>query len=177
MNRRLLHELPQAALALVLTLAPGCQSTGEPKPDSNSHAWVIVPSANLELVHSAIESVFKEEFYETVRTELTQLVFEKPGSVMDGVAYGSWLQNSVWVRIKVGVKPYLTDSFLIESDVYMVRHRGDSFFEEETKAIRFKKKPFREQLEKVKKRILAAPPAEEEPPEPPAQEILPPPSI
>jgi len=160
------------ALLLALVLAAGCQSTGQPKPNTKSDAWVVVPSANLDIIQSAIESVFREDMYQVARTDLTQIVLEKPGSRMDGLAYGSWLDTSVWVRIKVNIKPYLTDSFLIESDVYMVRHHGDTFFEEETKAHLFKKKPFRQLLEKVKKRVQAAP----KPMMPPSAGLAPPPA-
>ena len=130
----------------------GCAS--KPKgASSKSLGAVVVYAVTPIQIQQATADVFQGELYTTLKSSPTQLVFEKPGSWMNQVAYSGWFGADVWARVKVNIRSYDTHSHLVECEVFMVRGHGDAFFEEEVRVLGLKRRPFQELMDKVKRRL------------------------
>lgn len=147
-----------ALLVLLPVLTPGCQSARRDGPGAHAHAWVKVTTTDITLVRQTIKEVFTLDYYKPHEEGMSRMVYDKPGSRMDSITYGSFFEKDVWVRVKINIRPYLNDAYVIEATAYAVRHHGDSFFEEENKLMRVRRKPFQKLLDQVEERLAKGTP-------------------
>lgn len=147
-------------MGLVGLAGLGCKSGTDPA--SVSFASVSIQHSTTDQVKQATLAVFAENGYEVALSKGEQIVFEKQGSAMNQVAYGGWIAGQdVWVRVPVTIVPLAPGSHRVECRAYMVRNKGDTFFEEEVKLSRVRKKPYQKMLKDVAARLesnLAAQP-------------------
>ena len=56
-------------------------------------ASIIVTNRSSEQIEAAIQAVFEKHEYEAGKSEGDELVFEKKGTVMNGLVYGDWANH------------------------------------------------------------------------------------
>jgi hypothetical protein len=145
-----------AFAALVLTT--GCHTTRNSV--SNRMASIVVTNASSEQIEAAIDTVFKNHSYEEGRAEEDELVFQKPGSFMNGLVYGDWYSGGVWERIKIYQRELDPARTVIECDGYMVQEHEDPMFQKEKREYKTKKGHLQDLLNEVAKELKrTAPPA------------------
>jgi len=145
------------SLGLVLfgaALGAGCRSTPARPEAASSDSLVsaYLEGVTPESIRQATLDVFKQEGFETSYAGPTRMVFERPGTTMDNVAYGGWYSGDIWLRVKVEIRPIWPSGQLIEMDAFKVGDREDSWFEDEHK-VRFKKGPYKKLMERIQERI------------------------
>ena len=113
-------------------LAVGCQSTPK-KLGSHRVAAVVVTNASPGEIREAAESVFKTHGFDAAPEDDNELVFQRKGSLMNGLVWGDWYGGPVWVRIKVFLTGMDAGRILVDCDVYMVQDHEDPLFQEQRK--------------------------------------------
>ena len=154
------RRLPAGLLPLALlaaALATGCRSPNAPA--SNRMASVMVTNRSAEQIEAAIRAVFEKHGYEAGKSEEDELVFEKKGSVMNGVVYSDWYSGGVWERIKVFQRELSPTATVVECDAYMVQEREDPLFAKEHKEYWTRKGRCRKLLNEVAKVLRSKPPS------------------
>jgi hypothetical protein len=122
-----------AILVLVVCLldASGCHSTD--RPASASFASTTISGNTPGQIRDAAIVVFQQDGYKATRIDPNSLLFEKEGTKMNEIAYGSWLGDvPVWVRVKASVVPLGEMTFRLQCRAFMVRDRGTATEEEVT---------------------------------------------
>lgn len=146
-------------LALTLALSGiGCKSSGEKPPRSASLVSLPIHGSDAITIRNATLAVFTEQLFESLYVGESKLVFEKRGSFMKDLAYGSWMNSAVWIRVKIDITKYGATSHLLECDPFAVSGRNDSFFEEERRLTRLSKGTYKDLLREVKRRVEPPPP-------------------
>jgi hypothetical protein len=142
-----------AVIGLLALTNPGCKSPGPKKPSSRSMTSIALEGPTTEEIRQASLDVFKEDLWKPVYAGPNNLVFEKRGSWFNDLSYGDWGGADVWIRVKLGIKPYGVQSHLLECDAYMVREHDNAFFEEEQKVLWFKKGPYKKMLARIQAKL------------------------
>ena len=132
----------------------GCRTTDPNIPKTDSLAALIIYGADNQDIRKASREVFLEQQFLQTITNATLMTFEKRGSTMDDIAYGSFLNNESWIRAKLTIEPMDEERHLLECRVFMVRNHGESFFEEEKKLSRFKRGQYQDLLDEIRLRVL-----------------------
>jgi hypothetical protein len=131
----------------------GCRSPDPKVPQSASLVSVALSDQTMGDIRETTVAVFKENLFGVAYSGVDNMVFEKRGSWMKDMAYGGWLDSEVWTRVKVEISQYATNRHLLACDAYIVRFKGDSFFEEEQKVYKISKGPYKKMLNTVKERL------------------------
>src|SRR3954469_12517936 len=84
---------------LAAVFAAGC-STPKNKTGSPRLASIIVVDRSPEQIDGALLKVFQSHGY-TVRHRDEKLMFEKPGTLSEGLFHGDWYSGAVTERIQV----------------------------------------------------------------------------
>jgi hypothetical protein len=135
--------------ALLLT---GCET----RPDyANARkASVLIKGSTLRQIKNVTEEVFQEERYSLVHSERDKMVFEKGGSKMDNLAYGTWMEGTVYIRVKLLLLANKDGSVTVESTSWVVQDHGTSV-EQEFPRHGMKPAPFQKLLDEVAHRLDA----------------------
>ena len=122
--------LPLCLMIVVLALSgAGCRTTDSSSPAR--FASVIISGNTPGQIRDAAVEVFGENGYREATTDPAGMVFEKEGSSMNNLAYGSWLGDSrVWIRVKAGVTTTGERRSLLECSAFLVRDIGSAAEEE-----------------------------------------------
>ena len=137
---------------LVLLACGGCRSLNQPA--SASFASVVIGNRTVEEIRLATAAVFTEAGYETFHTAKGDMVFQKEGTKMNQIAHGGWLEDgSVRERVRTEIVSLLDGTHRLQCKAYMVRHAGDSFFEEEVRLHKPRSGPYQRYLDEIKKRL------------------------
>ena len=168
MNSRLHSDLAQdtrqrtsaaqsAWLAAILVLLIcflgllGCQSTD--RPASASFASTTITGNTPGQIRDAAVVVFQQDGYRATRVDPNSLLFEKEGTKMNEIAYGSWLGDvPVWVRVKASVVSLGEMTFRLQCSAFMVRDRGTAT-EEEITLSNLHKGSYQKLLDKVAQQL------------------------
>jgi len=137
---QLLRVAPLCLLLLALAasmLTSGCRSTKPPV--SNRMASIVVTNQSSEQIDAAIRAVFTHRGYEESKAEDAEIVFQKPGSFMNGVVYSDWYNGGVWERIKIYQRELHPTETVVECDGYMVSGHDDPLFQKEKREYGTKK--------------------------------------
>src|SRR5262245_45977027 len=79
-----------------------CKSSDNSNKESKSQGGaLVIHGTNPGAVKGAATIVFQDHGYKLSRMDKETLVFEKPGSNWDNLAYGNWMESKVWDRCKV----------------------------------------------------------------------------
>ena len=106
-------------------------------------------------IQAAAVEVFLRNGYQVARASSRQVVFEKPGSGWHNFAYGNWLDEPVWVRVKLDLTASGEAIWRVECHAYVLRDKGRAT-EEELPLSRMKSKPYQKMLEEVAARFAKA---------------------
>jgi len=140
----------RSTLALLLTglFFAGCKSA--PTTGSSWMASVVIPETTNSQIRVTAVEVFQIHGYQVKTMTPGELVFEKPGSRMDNVLYGT-LSSGVWTRVKLRVRDHGPDARLLECNAYRVENHDDRALETERQLL--KSGPYQKLLEEVKGRL------------------------
>ena len=106
-------------------LATGCSTT---KNGSQRLASIIVENRSREQIEGSLVKIYESHAYRLKRKD-DKLIFEKPGTVMNALAYGDWYSGGVWERIEVFQRELEPRRTLVDCDAYMVQEPDDPFFQ------------------------------------------------
>ena len=141
-------DLSKLVLLLLLAVA-GCRST----PESGQSGPPPVAAVDIRgntpgQVKPTVSQVFQDHGYRLASSTPGELVFDKPGGGWNNLAYGSWMEASVWVRVKVRLLPTPELGCRLECRAYRVRDPA-SAMEQETPLPHAKGKPLQELLDQI----------------------------
>ena len=115
---------------LGVMLAEGCHSTA-PAAAKPPAGVVVIPGNTPGQIHLVTTQVFIEHGYHVAREELRNMEFEKVGTHMNDLAYGSWLNDTpVCVRVKVAIVSLGEEAYGLTCHAFLVRDIGGTTEEE-----------------------------------------------
>ena len=155
-SRFLCSFFPLALISLVLAVC-GCHTTRETAP--GTIASVVLHGNTPGQIGDAVIAVFNQNGYITMQAGLNDLVFEKKGSKMNNLAYGSWMgEEPVWVRVRLTIIPVGEAVCRLECRAFLVKDRGTAA-EETFKVNRLHSSRYEQLLDEVASRLNGAWPA------------------
>lgn len=122
-------------------------------------ASIMVTNQSSDQIDAALRTVFKKHAYEESKGAEEELVFQKPGSFMNGVVYGDWYSGGVWERIKVYQRELKSERTVVECDGYMVQEHEDPLFQKEKREYNSRKGHLQELLDEVAIELKAPSPS------------------
>lgn len=131
-------------------LSTGCATPG--KPESAEFAAVEVHGQPPERVGDVAAEVFLEHGYKVRRQGWGKFFFEKQGSAMNNLAYGNWMGEPVWVRVKASVQELSPGHCQVKCEAFLLRNRGEPL-EEEIRVRKVHSGHYQELLDEVAKRL------------------------
>jgi hypothetical protein len=140
------------AACLAAGATAGCRSA--PTQDPLQFASVVIHDQPHERVRDATAKVFVEHGYRVAKNGWADLVFEREGSTMNNLAYGTLMTGRVWVRVKVAIVEAMPGTCRLDGDAFVLRGRGE-VLEEETKITKVHNRPYQDLLNEVAKRLKA----------------------
>jgi hypothetical protein len=140
------------ALSLVGSLVVGCR-THETSP-TTKFASVVIRGNTPGQIENVARDVFIENGFRSAPSKSDSLVFERKGSRLDEAAYGGWMNQALWVRVKAAVFPVGEAAFRLECNAYRVEDKGTST-EAETKL--WRSSPYQKLLDQVASRLKNKP--------------------
>lgn len=139
-------------VAAGVLITVGCRTTDT--SGTGSMAFVAITNCSLGAASGATIDVFENNGYKLARRDKETLVFEKPASKMNDLAYGNWMEAKLWDRVKVHIKQVSESIVQVHCTGYMVRDKGGAT-EEEVKPIR--RGAYQKLLDQVVARFSAKP--------------------
>lgn len=130
---------------LVLT---GCRTT----VGSSGFASVEIQQHSTEEILQTTAAVFRDDGYTLRSADGGRLVFERHGSTVNRVVYGSW-GNDVVLRVSTQIVPLTPASSRLQCQASMVRHAGDRVLEDEQLLANFRSAPFQSLLNETARRL------------------------
>lgn len=122
-----IHRLAAWVLLFGLACLTGCKTTDTAH---TGHAASVEISGHTKAeIQQAATKVFQAHGY----TKISDLIFEKPGSVWDTANYGGWSSSPVWIRIKCDLESTDTHQYVLGCDAYIVEGHGEVGTEVERK--------------------------------------------
>jgi len=113
---------------VVAALLSGC-ATAPPATGSQRLASVVIEGAAADKIKESVLTVFKRESFALARPAEDKLVFERPGTFLNGLAYGDWYGGGVYERVEVFQKELEPGRTLLDCNAFMVQEPEDPFFE------------------------------------------------
>jgi hypothetical protein len=141
-----------ALLALACTFA-GCK-TADTAHDGSLASVVINGHTAAEVRQTTIE-VFGWNGYK----QGPDLTFEKKGTKWDVATYGSWISDSLWIKVRVQITSRGELWQVLGCDAYIVENRGEGFLQDERKLKYMRADECKKILDQIQRR-LALPKAE-----------------
>jgi hypothetical protein len=139
--------------ATSLVLVAGCRSG----PASASFASVDIAGKTPDEICQTAGAVFREDGYKVALLSPERMVFEKEASRAESIAYSGVVDTHYGATTLVRVRAELVDlgegSHRLQCQAYMVRNAGDSFFEDESRLVNMRSRPYQNLLDKVAKRL------------------------
>jgi hypothetical protein len=145
-----------SALALSALCAGGLAGCASSKqPGSYSHGAVTVKGQSDAEIRQVTKAVFGENQYALKSEGADYMEFERPGSRRDALKWGGWFGEGVVIRAKLRMTQLADNSCVLQLDMYSVRDAGDSVFESESRMIMANKRPYRQLMDEIGKRLNA----------------------
>ena len=143
-----------ALFFLFSLLLMGCQ-TG--KPASASFASVNISGKSSDEICRSTAKVFQEDGYRASVLTPASMVFEREGTQGQSLAYSGLVDTYYGAVTLVRVRAQLVDlgegTYRLKCQAFMVRNAGDSFFEDESRLLNIRSRPYQELLDKVAKNV------------------------
>jgi hypothetical protein len=140
-------------LALSAASLTGCQSNRQ--AGSYSHAAVTVKGRSDAEIRQVTKEVFGEDGYSLVGEGPAFMAFQRPGSRSDALKWGGWYGEGVAIRAKVMMTALADNSCVLQLDMFAVRDASDPVFESESRMLMVNKRPYRQLMDKIGKRLKA----------------------
>jgi len=141
-----------AMLSLAALACCGCRSLNQPA--SASFASVVIAIRSVDEIRRVTGAVFLEAGYSGLTNASGGMVFEKEGTRKHQIAYGGLADDSpVRERVRAEIVQLLDGTQRLECKAYIVRHAGDSFFEEEVRLANSRSGPYQRLLDEVLQRL------------------------
>jgi len=138
-------------LAAVVLLAAGCRTS---RPASASFASVEISGKSKEEILTATVAVFTADGYHAMYNVRDELLFEKEGTRGDEIAHGGWIADTgVRKRVRAEVVSPAPNEYRLQCHAYIVRHPGDSVFEDEVRLKNVRARPYQKLLDEVAARL------------------------
>jgi hypothetical protein len=131
----------------------GCASANQ--PGGYSHGAVTIKGRSDIEIRQVTKTVFAENGYSPAGEGSDFMQFQRPGTRRDALKWGGWYGDGVVIRAKVRMSKQLSDSYVLQLDMYAVRDAGQGIFEDESRMIMLNKQPYRSLLREVDKRLKA----------------------
>jgi hypothetical protein len=141
------------ALAAVLGLLfAGCQSFSS--NPGGSLASVTIANRTMPQIATATEAVFASKSFTGGPTGPNQFSFERPGSRMNDLAYGSLVfKEKVTVRVVVTMQPLYDNQILLSCKAWLVEDDGDPVFQDKHRVRPLQKWPYQELLRDIQDKL------------------------
>jgi hypothetical protein len=143
-----------AFLGWLLALT-SCQTTSP--TGAKVKATVTIQDRSLSEIRLATIEVFEENAYTVHSAHDRHLIFDKQGSALRSLAYGAWMDPTVWIRATVDIVSLGAHGNVLDCTVSYIQNRGDSILEEEQTSTGMKRGPFQKMLEAIKARLEESP--------------------
>jgi hypothetical protein len=138
-------------LVICLCAGDGCQTSD--KSVTASFASVTITGSTPRQIRNVAVQVFDDNGYKVAEREPTHMVFEKEGTRMNNLAYGTWLNDKpVYVRVKASVVSAGEKTYCLQCTAYMVQDIGTGT-EEEIAVSYLHRKTYQKLLDDVAKRL------------------------
>jgi len=136
-------------LAVLLgVVSSGCYSM----KGSSRFASVEIHGRSNQQILQTTAAVFRDDGYFLRSAVGDELIFERAGSSLNQVAYGSW-GSGVTLRVRTQVVPLGHDSTLLQCQASMVRNAGDRILEDEQWLGSFRSAPFQSLLDETARKL------------------------
>ncbi len=146
------HFTPLLALAAALLLVAGCQSFTS--PPANGLASVTITNRSLPQITAAIQEVFNTHYFEGGPMTPTTFRFERPGSRMNNLAYGSAMFNEkVTIRVDLQLELLPPDQAVLSCRAAMIEDASDPVFQEKYPVRSLRKWPYEDLLKDIKQQL------------------------
>ncbi len=152
--------IPKASTFCCLTLVALCaflSTSCRTGPASASFASVVIPGKTPDEICRTTASVFQADGYQVAQLTPASMVFQKEGSRGQSLAYGGVVDTHYGAVTLVRVRAELVDlgagSYRLQCQASMVRNAGDSFFEDESRLVNLRSRPYQNLLDKVAKQL------------------------
>jgi hypothetical protein len=114
------------ASALLLT---GCQTDSQNAPPGHLASLPVSGCSEADILR-ALQVVFPAHGYQHV----SDMNFDKKGSVLQTALYGGWAADGVWIRLRASVDSQPDGTYLIGCDAFRVTGHNQGVMEEEKPA-------------------------------------------
>ena len=142
--------------AVIMLLSVG-QAFSQSAGNTRGIASVDIKYSSLERITQALKDVFTAEGFEAVDQKSNSIVFERPGTRKQDLAYGG-LEGGVIEQVVIAFQEKSPTLIWVNGDAYMVKGRGsDSSLEDKAKVLRAFGGKYRKLLSKVKTMAETAP--------------------
>ena len=128
-----------------LLFTGGCATDGE----FGDRTAVVIYNQEPEKIIDATTQVFSSKGFNKTSSSDTEVVFERKGTLMQNMAYGSWMEGSIWEKATLIVEPYGKGASLLEAKVDRVSNKNDEFFAETKSLSKRARKPYQEILDQI----------------------------
>jgi hypothetical protein len=157
MKRFNLRNLFTAAAMVALMFTVGCATPGE----FGDRTVVVIYNQEPEKIIEATTHKFTSVGFTTLTTDDNEGVYERTGSTMQNLAYGSWMEGSIWEKATLTVEPYGNGASLLEAKVDRISNKNDEFFMDKKALSKRQRKPFQEMLDQIATELNGFPPGED----------------
>ncbi|GEM_PF-2237782 len=142
-----------AALSASLLFVGGCATPSE----FGDRTVVLIHNQEPETIIETTTQVFIGNGFTKVGSTDTEGVYERRGTTMQNMAYGSWMEGAIWEKATVTVEPYGKGASLLEAKVDRISNKNDEFFAEKKAMPKRARKPFQEMLDQIATQLNGIP--------------------
>ena len=147
-----LRWLCAALTVLGLALGCGCQSFKNP-PDNNL-ASVTITNRSMPEISGAIQTVFQSHYFQGGPVGPDRFVYERPGSRMNDLAYGSYMFNEkITVRVTLNAQPVYGNQVLLSCNAALIEDAEDPVFKDTHHVRMLQKWPYQDLLKDIKQQL------------------------
>jgi len=127
--RHIYHRITLPVLLAAAMLLAGCR-TGPQDPPASHLASLAVSGYSEADILRAMQVVFPAHGYQHV----SDMNFDKKGSVLQTALYGGWGEDGVWIRLRASLDPKPDGSYVMGCDAFRVTGHNQGVMEEEKPA-------------------------------------------
>lgn len=138
----------------LLVVGGGCASSHS--TGAKSRAALTIKGHPIADIILTTRQVFEDHDFQFMSAANDQMVFDRPGTRMEQVSYGSFGSEGLVIRVKVDLQELAEDQMYLRCDVFSVRDPGAAVLEDETRLVLARVKPYQELLEEVQARLDSA---------------------
>jgi hypothetical protein len=124
----------------------GCRTGSQGAPPKHLASRVVSGVSEADILR-AMQVVFPAHGYQHV----SDMNFDRKGSVMQTALYGGWSDDGVWIRLRASVDPQADGTYVIGCDAFRVTGHNQGVMEEEKPAAY----GYRDECEKILKEVQA----------------------